>query len=81
METLDEKKESFIEQASPYIVGTDYGDGIRRMVRISLGYGFENGYQFAINKACEWWYIKLNALYPNDLMGDVVDDFRKAIEE
>lgn len=34
-----------------------------------------------IEKACEWWYIKLNALYPNDLLGAVVDDFRKAMEE
>lgn len=34
-----------------------------------------------IEKACEWWYIKLNILYPNDLLGTVVDSFRKAMEE
>lgn len=47
--------------------------------------GYAEGYNDTkaemINKACEWWYIKLNTLYPNDLLGDVVDDFRKSIEE
>lgn len=54
MLTLEERRESFVEDALPYVAGTDYGDGKMVIARIGLGMGFDQGYQFAIEKASNY---------------------------
>lgn len=91
MLTLEERRESFVEDALPHVAGTDYGDGKRVIARIGLGMGFDQGYIFAIEKACEWLKNNKDSDYINDepcqfggraeLDDLFIEEFRKAMEE
>lgn len=78
MKTIEERRESFVEDALPYIAGTDYGDGKRVIARTGLGMGFDQGYIFAVDKACEW--LKAYDITFTETPS-MLEDFRKAMEE
>lgn len=89
MLTLEERRESFVEDALPYIAGTDYGDGKRVIARTGLAMGFDQGHIFAIDKAYEWLKKNIDNYYHSSCQSDdcyfdseqMLEDFSKAMKE
>ena len=71
------KQEDFRQEAIDY---DDSPDLVQRIIaRTGFEIGCEHGYQYAIDKACEW----LTNYFVNYLQFDkqIISDFRKAMEE
>jgi len=80
------RKEDFKKAADDYVEGEP--DGAQKIVgQVGFEFGAEYGYQYAIDKACEW--LKENIYHRvyecGDRLGyptaDFLKDFRKAMEE
>lgn len=80
MLTLEERRESFVEDALPYIAGTYYGDGKRVIARTGLAMGFDQGYIFAIETACEWLDVNITCM-DDETRAFFLMRFKKAMEE
>ena len=80
------RKEDFKKAADDYVEGEP--DGAQKIVgQVGFEFGAEYGYQYAIDKACEW--LKENIYHRvyecGDRLGyptaDFLKDFRKAMGE
>ena len=79
----DELKQKLTEKFNS-AYGEEVKIGLRDALRKVYIHGGEYGYQYAVDKACEW--VKRNVLeFEHQSFGhefdDCVEDFRKAMEE
>lgn len=73
----DELKQEMTEKFN-----SSYGEevkiGLREALRKVYIHGGEHGYQYAVDKACEWLEERG---YTESITKGIVDNFRKAMEE